>query len=340
MKLNMHLILLLTLLSLLSACTTQVKEKPKVAKPVVSAPAEEAVPVVIKQPTVPDVLPLPELIPDTRQDVLILLSSSANAYQKIADTLTAQLAEHAVQITLSGLPAQDRAVLEDIKASNTRQIVAIGLKAVNAVKGFENKQIIYTQVISHKNLIADNIKAVSSLPSPEKLFKDWKMLFPGLTKVAVITGKDLDRYLTRAKEAARAQGIELIVEQVNSDKGFIYKSKKLKSDVGGQWILPDNRVLSGKALKDVMAYSSRRGRQIVVFSPKLLSFGGFFYISPDLDAISQGVLTRLSELSDKGSITGNDVLPVLSHNMGINQNIARQFNLTIPQNYRKYINGQ
>lgn len=273
-----------------------------------------------------------------QQDVLILLSRSSTVYQKIATYLSDALGEHAVQIILSGLPAQDKAVIADIKTSTTNQIVAIGLKAAKAVKPFKDKQIFYTQVITHEMLMGENIKGISSLPSPEKLFSDWKKLSPRLAKVAVVSGEHLDAYLTRAKSAAKAQGIELQVELVKSDKGFIYKSKKLNSDVGGQWILPDNRILSGKALKEVMAYASRRGRQVVVFSPKLLSFGGFFYVTPNLKMIATGVLQRLSESAGKKVIPEPRVLPIMGHTMGINQNIARQLNLTIPTEYRKYLN--
>jgi len=323
------LILIFVFLSL-TACTPPVKEIKKVeVKP---APKIVVQPIEVKAPK-------PDVDAPVQQDVLILLSSSAKIYQKIAEHLMGALGERAVQIILSGLPAQDRAMMEDIKASSTQQIVAVGLKAALAAKNFEDKKIIYTQVMTHEKFQAENIKGVSSLPSPEKLFSDWKKLSPKLSKVAIISGDNLEGYLKRAKVAAKKNGIKLVVELVKSDKGFIYKSKKFKPDVGGQWILPDNRILSGKALKEVMAYSSRRGRQIVVFSPKLLSFGGFFYVSPNLEMIAAGVLQRLSDSAGKKFIPGMSVLPIMDHTMGINQNIARQLNLTIPNAYRKYIHA-
>lgn len=330
-KISLRFTFLTFIISLLYACVAPpVKERIKIVP--VSEPAV-LVPVIMEEPE-------QKVLKPVQQEVLVLLSSSASVYQQIADYLTKKLGEQAVQITLSGVSAQDRAVIRDIEASSTVQIVAIGLKALNAVKDFKEKQVIYTQVIRHKSITANNVKGVSALPSPEKLFRDWKILSPGLSKVAVITGKNLDLFLKRVKKAARVQGIELIVEQVNSDKGFVYKSKKLRADVGGQWILPDNQILSGKALKEVMAYASRRGREIVVFSPKLLPFGGFFYVNPDLEAVANGILQRLSESEGKTTIPGSRVLPVMEHDMGINQNIARQFNLSIPQNYRKYISGK
>ena len=327
---NLKIILIFSILSLLFACTPVVKEAPK-DEPKISNPV---LPKVIEIPNA-----LPPVIQAEQENVLILLGGSTKSYQQLADYLIRELGERAIQITLSGLPAKDIAVIKDIEASSTKQIVAVGLKAVNAVKNFKDKQVIFTQVINHKKLIGDNVKGVSVLPSPEKLFKDWKKLSPGLSKVAIVTGKNLDLYLSRAKKAAKSQGIELIVEQVDTDKGFIYKSKKLKTEVGGQWILPDNRVLSGKALKEVMSFSSRRGRQMVVFSPNLLSFGGFFYVSPDLEAVANGVLKRLSKSANKSLVVGENVLPVLTHTMGINQNIARQLNLTIAPEYRENING-
>jgi len=328
-KTQLKFYFLFFIFSFLCSCAAPIKKESKEIK--LPAPEPVAAPVIVKAA---------EPIPSKPKEIFILLSGSSNAYQKINNYLLQTLAERAITKTLSGLPAEDDLIVEEIKKSDSHQIVAVGLKAVEALKNIEDKQIVYTQVINHRKLISKNRKAVSSLPSPEKLFRDWKKLSPRLSKVVVITGKGLGAYLKRAKKAAKAQGVKLIIETVNSDKSFIYKSKKLKADVGGQWILPDNRILSVKALKEVMAYASRRGRQIVVFSPKLLSFGGFFYVTPDLQAIANGVLKRLADSTDESYIVGDSILPVMNHTMGINQNIARQLNLTIPQEYRKYVNGK
>ncbi|VAW62434.1 hypothetical protein MNBD_GAMMA11-3125 [hydrothermal vent metagenome] len=277
-----------------------------------------------------------------QQNVLILLSSSVKSYQRLAQKIASDPGVVAVEITLSGDPAQDNAVVRDIQSSDTVQIVAIGLKAAQSVKSITNKQIVFAQVVNYRDygLVGGNFKGVSALPSPEKLFKDWKALSPGLSKVAVVVGKNLHSYLRRAQKAAELEGIELIIEQVASDKEFVYRSKNMQRNIQGQWILPDNRVLSVKALKEVMAYGSRRGRQIVVFSPGLLSYGGLFYVSPDIAAIAEAVLLRLRQSAGKADVQGDGVLPVMSHILGINQNIARQFNLIIPAAYRKYINDR
>lgn len=328
-KLKLNITLALLVLFLISACTPPIKK----------LPVQKPVPVVVT-PVIKDV-PVPEKIEVKQQHVVVLLSSSAKPYVRLADEISRTLGEYAIRKTLTGKRVQDKSIINEVESLDANQIIALGLVAANALKGIKNKQVFFTHVVNYKDneLVTDTSKGVSALPSPEKLFKDWRVLSPKLSKVAIISGENLDAYLKRAKKAAKAEGIELHLEQVKTDKEFIYKSKSLKS-VDGQWILPDNRVLSAKALKEVMAYGSRRGRQIVVFSPKLLSFGGFFYVQPDEVEMARVVLQRLSESVGKVTIPGDGVLPVMSHTMGINRNIAKQFNLNIPEEYRNNINGE
>lgn len=326
-----HIALVLSMMLLLQACAPVPEKQPEI--------------VVVKQKVIENEpvkhIPIPVVEEVPPQIVLVVLSRPAKPYQKLADQIISAIGKNATQVTLTGKLVQDKSILKGVKESNATQIVAIGLQAANALKDIENKQVVFTHVVNYNDnqLVSDSSKGVSALPSPEKLFKDWRELSPKLSKVAVISGKNLDRYLKRARKAADAQGIELHLEQVSTDKEFIYKSKSLKR-IGGQWILPDNRVLSAKALKEVMAYGSRRGRQIVVFSPKLLSFGGFFYVQPDEIEMARVVVQRLSDAAGKATIPGDAVLPVMSHTMGINRNIAQQFNLKIPEKYRKNINGE
>lgn len=288
-------------------------------------------------------IPIEEKVIKEKQSVLILLSSQTPSYQQLAEIISQKLINPAVIKVLSGQPASDSRILKDIEErTELTHIVSIGVKAAKLVKGLKNKRIIFAQVVNFKELglVTDRMKGVSALPSPEKLFEDWRILSPNLSSVAVVAGKNLESYLLRAKKAAESHGIELFVEQVKTDKEFIYKSKSLNPKIEGQWVLPDNRVLSAKALKEVMAYASRRGRQLVVFSPKLLSFGGFLAVSEDVDSIAERVLQRVEDSADMDIIPGNGVLPVMSHTMGINRNIARQLNLNIPQEYQAYVNGE
>lgn len=127
---KLHFSLIVVVVFLISACAPIVKEEPKpVPKKIADDPVEVVMP-----------LPVPE---PPQQDVLILLSSSASTYQQIADNLSNSLGDHVTQITLSGQPAQDNAMVRDISASSTTQIVAVGSKAVKSIQSIKDKQVIF-----------------------------------------------------------------------------------------------------------------------------------------------------------------------------------------------------
>lgn len=345
MKILLYLTLLLVLSGMLTACTPAKKETN------LESPAEYSTPSLtskITKTTVPDIKktkPGYDAVQAVRPDaeveskgVIVLVSGKSPSYMKLANLIIAQSSVPFTRHIMSTQPAKNRVLLNDINASNKPYVIAVGLKAAKLVKQLKTKHVIFTSIVNHEDydLVSDQMKGVSALPSPEKLFKDWKLLSPDLTTVAVIAGNNLDNYLTYAALAADKYGIELVVRKVSTDKEFIYKSKHLSMDVQGQWILPDNRVLSSKALKDVMSYASRRGRQIVVFGPKLLAFGGLFYVVADEKIVSEKVFELMK---DKGDSV-NGIAYVMNHRMGVNARIARQLNLEIPDDYREFIYGK
>lgn len=326
---SIFLIFLMTLV--LTACEKAVRPKPVVVSKQV--PVE---PVKVKPP----VAEVPEV--RKKEGVIILLSSDAEAYQQLANRLSRKLGKQAIQMTMNLRPAENRALLDSIRESDKEQVVALGLAAAKLVKDLDDKQVVFAQVINHGeySFISDNMKGISALPAPEQVFRDWKAIYPALSSVAIVAGDNLDSFMEQAEKAASEQGIRLEFKQVKTDKEFIYQSKNIPLDIEGQWILPDYRVLSVKALKEVMAYASRRGRQIAVFSPKLLPFGGLFYVDNNEAAVVQAIVKRLEQASTEEHIPGAGIVEVLRHDIEINPKIARQLNLKIPAGYREFVHGE
>lgn len=321
---------ILLLVVMISACAPATKPVPPPEVVTQEKPVIEPEPEVV----------IPEV--ERKRGVIILMSSTALPYRQVAKQLAESLGDESLQLSMSNRPSKNNSLLKDIIASDKQQVVALGLSAAKLVKGIKGKQVIFAQVVNYKDhaMISKTMKGVSALPSPEKLFKDWKAISPRLTSVAIVAGPRLDGFLNRAKRAAARSGLALVVEEVSSDKEFIYKSKNMKLDIQGQWIIPDNRVLSGKALKEVMAYASRRGRQIVVFSPKLLSFGGLMYVQQEPSIIAKTILKRLEDARLTDEVPGEAVVAVMDHRMGINKNILQQLNIKLPTGYRDLIHGE
>ena len=244
--------------------------------------------------------------------------------------------------TLSGVAQDDAAIVEAIRQSADRQVVAVGLRAATAARRLGDKRVVFCQVVNYRDhdLVSDNMKGVSALPSPRKLFKDWKTLSPQLDRVLVVSGEGFDEFMQVAHAAAKQQGVTLVHRVVGNDREFLYAVKRNQQPVQGHWLLADNRVLSVKTLKEVMAFNSKEAIQTVVFQSELLDFGGLFYVMPSSREISDKVIARLNTEHADDEVGGADILLLDDHRMGINSQVARQLGLQIPEPLKASIHVQ
>lgn len=271
--------------------------------------------------------------------VVLLLSSASRVYTDVADEIKKQSSRSFKSVQLTGKRQADSKLIKKIQSQKIDQVVAIGLAAAQAASKLKGKQVIFSQVANPQDygLVSSWMKGVDVLPSSQKLFQDWKRLDPQLSKVAIITGKNMLSYIKHARQAAERQNIELIHHEVSNDKEFLYASKHLNKDIQGHWIIPDNRILSVNILKEVLSFNAREGKHTVVFSPSLLSFGGLFYVQATEQEISRQINKRLQQSVGKQVIPGQDVLLLSSHQMGINSTVAKRLGIVIPPSYQKHI---
>jgi len=316
---------------LLSACSgpaivdtekNNLPVKPSVVKPVIIK--TEIKPVIEKQVVSPD--------------VAIVLSDDIGIYKSVADALVEKLQGQSQVYVLTGNRQQDEALVDSIHSSDRDQIVAIGVRATKALSRVQNKPVVFSYVLNTREYLHDSqMKAVSALPGVQQLFRDWKAISPAIRKVAVISGPDLDTYMVNARKQAAVNQIELLHIVVSTDKEFLYRSKTLPTDVQGQWLIPDNRILSRKVLKELLTYNAKSGKQTVVFSPRLLDLGGLFYSRVSQQEITNRIYQRLLDSVGKSTVPGEPLLLLSDHEMGINPVVARQLGLDIPMAYRKYL---
>ena len=181
------------------------------------------------------------------------------------------------------------------------------------------------------------MKGISLVPSQDILFGFWKKLDPNLRHVAVITGSNKEGLIMQAKKAAKKRKIKLTHVKVKSDLDLLHAAKNLPSDVQGIWLLPDNRVLSRRAIKELMTYGVKRGKQLAVFQPELLKLGGLFSIRHDEKDVVAQTLKRLAKADHKEKIPGAAVNKLKSAYIQINTVVANRMGLLIPRGYKEYI---
>ncbi len=271
-------------------------------------------------------------------EVVILVSEDTPAYSKVAKALSRQLGQRSSIRYLGGSQLDNIKMLDAYKNDERKQFVSIGLSASVAAKSLVNRQVIFCQVFNYQDygLLTAKHKGVSMIPSMTKTFATWRALAPDTTDVGLIIGPGFENLIQIATAAAKSRGITLHYEVVNSDKEYQYAYKQMADQVQGYWLLPDNRVLSENVLRDVMTFSVRNSKQVVVFSDELLNLGGLFSVISDYRNVVQQVLDRLDKAQNKEDVPGPDIVYLDRAILSINPVMAQRLNLEIPEHYKKY----
>ena len=295
--------------ALLTGCTVVNKAVPE-SRPGSSPELQAEKSPVYKPPPVPKFL-LP---------VAILLSDDVPAYSRIADELVTRLPRSHEIISLHGDPAAGDQAISKLNDSGHGYIVAIGPLAAQIASRLTGRQIVFCQVFNYQEygLTADHMRGVSILPPAELQFSTLKYLDTGLKQVGVISGPGHEALIAQARSAARRHGIELVHRVAHSDKEMLYTFKRLSPEIQGLWLLPDDRILSRRVLRDVMAYSNKHGKQVMVFHPELLRLGGLLSVS-GIDAdIADQVIAALRASSAGTAPPAAGLLPLTRIRIEVN----------------------
>lgn len=279
--------------------------------------------------------PIPEPAPHARKStpapqklprVTILLSDNVPAYTGIADELVRQLPERPVIVNLQGVAPASATLTDRLDHAGNRHVVAIGALAAQAASQYSAGHVVFCQVFNSQDLgkPAADMQGVSMLPPADLQFRAWKKLDPGLQRVGVITGDGHEDQFAEAGKAAQRYGINLDHRVVQSDKDMMYAYKRLVPDIQGLWLVPDDRVLSRHILRNIMAYSARHKRQVVVFDPKLLQLGGLMSVSSVDSDVAAQVIAALRDTSSHAGSPATDLLPLKRIHIEINSTLAQE----------------
>ena len=261
----------------------------------------------------------------------ILLSDESPAFRRVAQEITSQTGHPIESFRLTDSATSQAEILQRLQRSTRSTIIAIGLPAARAARRLTNKQVVFCQVSSHEegSLASAFVKGVSAIPPVREQFRAWRALNPKLSKVGVITGAQQGALLTEARQAAHANGLELITVEVKSDRETLYAFKRLSPRVQGLWLVPDNRVLSNAVLRDLMAHAVKEGKQVLAFSHELLGLGALLSVESSPADIARQVLARTRD----GSANNVAVLPLTRVDTRVNAMMLRRFGLTMPSSF-------
>ncbi|MEE8305179.1 MAG: ABC transporter substrate binding protein, partial [Candidatus Tectomicrobia bacterium] len=215
--------------------------------------------------------PTPEIEPSR---VVLFLSDDIPAYQAIATQIVERGdANEYKTVNLDGDPRISPANLAEIKAFDPDKIVSIALLAAQVGRQFADTPMVFCQVFNYRDhdLLSPYSRGVKLLPPFALQLEAWTELSPELESIGLVIGPNQEDLIAEAVRAAEAYKIELTSRIVSSDKEALYVFKRLTSSIQGFWLLPDNRILSPRVLKEMMSYGTAHGVQIVVFNSQLIN---------------------------------------------------------------------
>ncbi|MEN8109165.1 MAG: ABC transporter substrate binding protein [Pseudomonadota bacterium] len=258
--------------------------------------------------------------------VTILQSDDIQAYAGITDELVAQLPESPAILNLHGDTPSSKEIIDQLNQTGNKHVVAIGPLAAQAARQYIDGQVIFCQVFNYLDLglTAAHMRGVSMLPPAELQFRAWKNLVPGLQRVGVITGHGHEALIDDARKAAQHHGIDLNHRVVQSDKEMLHAFKRLTPEIQGLWLVPDDRVLSLRVLRDIMAYGVKHHRQVVVFHPELLRLGGLMSVGSVDSDVAEQVIAALRDTSGRNKSSAPALLPLKEIRVETNSPVAHE----------------
>lgn len=311
------------MLSLLCSCAlfeTPPPPEPVPVAPVVK-PVKKAPKPVAKKPAV-----------RKGPSVAILLSNDTDAFAGLGDILQKKLSKNATLYSLKGDARRGATVREQLQKSKHDQVVAVGLLAAQVANTLKNKQVVFCKVFNYadNDLLRPWMKGVSMMPPADKVLAQWKRIDPRVDRVLIVTGVGQSDFIERARKAGKKYDIEVVHKVVRNDNEFAFTSKEDRS-IKAQWLVPDNRVLSRTALRDVMSHSVKTGRQVFVFDPALLKLGALASVQAIDADIANQVVSKLRFSYGKKQVIGKNIAPVHKIDLKISRASIQRLDLNITE---------
>jgi putative tryptophan/tyrosine transport system substrate-binding protein len=236
-------------------------------------------------------------LPPPPSVVAVVISARQPAFDSVADELVRRL--DGVRIyDLSDTSVTPEQTFRQIGDSNAAAIVAIGMTAARSAVALASVPVVFCQVFNYQEhrLVTGASRGVAALAPLDAHLSAWKKANPSLKRVGAILGSGHEELVLEAQVAAERYGVELSLAIVESDQEAQYAFRRMVSEIDGFWLFPDNRILSSRSLKEMLALAARRQVEVAVSSESLLALGARLSVSAvpaDIAATVIEVLRRI-----------------------------------------------
>jgi ABC-type uncharacterized transport system substrate-binding protein len=309
-------------------------QPPLVEEPAGSTGVPE--PVVAEPPPPPSPPPRPASaarppVTPARIDVALVVDPTAAAHAGVADEVDALLPPSRYRVRRASTDS-----LAEVRAT-AKAVVAVGRTALEAVlRDLPNVPVVFCQVLRPDDAAAAEgpLWGVASWPPAAVSLAAWRSLDPNLRTIMLIVSEAHSPMVADAAAAARAHGLELRIEESQSDRETLYLFRRFAASVDGLWLLPDERALGPTTLLELVRYAAAREIGVLGFSESLLPRGALLSatsVPEDVAAAVQRVVDRVAvgRTADLPAVT-----PLTAAALSVNAAVAADLGLAAPRTER------
>src|SRR5262245_40873925 len=274
----------------------------------------------------------PDIPPTPRREVAILFNNSPR-YTEVVTQLRKLLPLETYRVTLADVEAENsQRVLHSLRVRPGLFVVAIGLSAARIARDQFSAPIIFAQVFNYQELLVRGraIRGVTAMPPLDLQVRDWKKIDPNLRRLGLIVSQQHTDLIPVAERAAAAASVTVKHEISDSDRATLYLFKRLAPQIDGLWLVPDDRILSPRMLRELLSYAVSHGVRVCVFSDAVLDWGALMSASPTPEDIARTLRRVLEAMMENGGKALPPLTPLSEVIVRINMQVAGRFGLSFP----------
>lgn len=298
-----RLIALAAALFVLSACATPPSPEPTVTV------TEAVPPIEVVEPEAepgPEPEQAAEVLPAKPPSVALVLTSRNAVYEALAHEL-GKYFEFLSIYDLSDKSQPPVSAFRLINDGDNDAVIAVGTRAARSAVAMSEQPVVFSYVFNYRenDLLGARSRGVEAIAPLDAQLDAWQEAEPSIESIGLLVGSGHTELVEQARRLAEQRGLRLSVIQANSDQEALYLFKRVVHDIDGFWLLPDNRVLSARSLKNMMSLANRQGVSVLAPSPSMLSIGANISVSP----VAADIAARIRDIVER--IHGGEIARVI-----------------------------
>lgn len=228
------------------------------------------------------------------------------------------------------LSAQD--IVNQLKRQEIKVVIALGRQGMKAASGLEREfGVVAGGVVSLPDGEAPGFSVVSLAPDPGMLFERLKRLMPAARRVLVVYDPRQNAWLMRlAREAARAQGLELQALEVQDLKSAVHAYQELLASSDPKkdalWLPQDSTTVEESSVLPLVLEGAW-SRNLTLFSSNVahVKRGALFALYPNNQALGRQLAVSAQGIGN----TLPGVVPLKELLLAVNVRTANHLGLLV-----------